>query len=124
MCGRHGPRTEEDALQVDANHGVEALFRHEAGHGSVLIFDELRIAEDPRIVDEDVDAAPQLDDSLHRFFHCHRIGDVDLLEDPIPAGRGLRHIPPGDAAAFLGEAFGRRAADTGRGSSNDHDLAL
>ena len=62
---RHGAGAEEDALEVDRDHGVEVPLAHLAGLCAVLPLDELGVAHDAGVVDQHVDPPPALDDLRH-----------------------------------------------------------
>ena len=58
-----GTGADEDAFQVDRDHGVELLVAHHAGDLAVFVLDELAVAQNAGIVDQDVDGAP----AVHHF---------------------------------------------------------
>src|SRR5437016_2247040 len=68
----HQPR----AAQVDADHGVEVLDAHVEDHA---------IAQDARVVDNDVDIAKLVDGGLKQVLRAVEVGDVIAVGDGLAA---------------------------------------
>src|SRR5450759_3680540 len=128
----YGAGAEEGSLEVHGKDLVEVGFRHRRDGCPVLPLHELCVADDPRVVHEDVDAAEAREDFRDGLVDRRRVRDVHL---PALGGRsagrlehgderggsGLVHVPRGHGVAALGEAEGRGAADAGRASGHDGD---
>ena len=102
------------------DHGIELLVTHHAGDGPVLIFDELGVAQDAGVVDQNVNAAPLCDYVPNGFIHRGGAGDVHRLKHPAFLGRSRPDVPGGDPTAFLREALRGGESDSG-GSAGDDD---
>ena len=67
----------EVALEVDGDHRVPLLLGHVHEHA---------VAEDPGVVDEDVEAPERVDRLLHHLARLREVGDVRAVRDRLAAG--------------------------------------
>ena len=108
--GRRVAGRGEVTLQMNGNYGVPLGFVH---------VDEHPVAEDPRVVDEDVQPPERIERALNHSSCSLEVGDVLRIGDGLSAcGRDLRD-DIGGGRALLGLAGERRAEvvddDTGAG---------
>ncbi len=85
MYGRDGLGAVEDALQVDGNHQVEIGLGHLLDQLAFRHLDEEAVAQDARVVDQDVDPAKSCDNLVHPGLHGLAVGDVELVEGSVRA---------------------------------------
>ena len=70
-------RGREMSFEVDGDHAVPFLLRH---------VDEHPVAEDPGVVDEDVEAPERVDCGLDELAGLREVGDVRAVRDRFTAG--------------------------------------
>ena len=120
------------ALQVDRDHGVPLVLLH---------VDEHPVAQDPRVVDEDVEPAEGVQRMVYEPLGSREVGDVLPVRDGLAAGRGdlvdnllrrrvlgLAHhgdpeIVDEHTRARLCERERVRPADSAAGTGDDRDLS-
>ena len=126
-------RRREVALEVHLDHRVPLVLLHVHEHA---------VAEDPGVVDEDVEAAEALDRRLHHAFGAGEVGDVlavrdrlaaerlDLADDVVRrpfaralAGERRAEVVDDDLRAGARERERVLAADPAPGAGDDRDLA-
>src|ERR1035441_10287287 len=119
----HRARAGEHAFQVDADHDIELFVAHHAGQRAVLVLDELTIAQDAGVVDQDVYRAEPGRHLFHRALDRGGAGDIHLLENAAALLRfAVLYVPGGDAAAFQGEAARGGETDTSGAAGHDDYL--
>jgi len=100
---RHDARVQRKTpLRLTLDDGVEGSVVHHAGH-AVFPFDELGVAHDSGVIDQNVDPSVPGHDVVDGGLYRGGIGDVDL-------GIG-RDVPRHDVRPLGGESFDRGAAD-------------
>ena len=109
--------------EVHGDLTVPALERH---------LEHAEAAEDPGVVDEDVDAAEALAGAPDHRRHLRFVGDVTRDAECLAAAaldrlgallRVLRNlIDADDRGAFVGQPLGDAASDVGAGPGDDRDL--
>jgi hypothetical protein len=124
----------EGALEVDVEHRLELLLRH------VL---ERRVAQDARVVDDDVDLAERVERRLHDGLAAlrrgHRVvvghglaaGGLDLVDDLLRCRLGAAgavgrptQVVHDDEGASLRQLQGVAAAQPATGARDDRNLAV
>jgi len=120
-----GARNVEDAADIGIEHRL---------HVVVLERGELVVADDARIVDQDVDAAAAIRDTLHGGSAGRRVAHVDLVGGDLASGGiavgdhsvrriGVAAIEKRDVAPFVGQHLDDRAADATAAAGDDDALA-
>ena len=126
---RHGLGAVEHALEVDRDHQVKIGLAHLAGHLPVFDLDQLGVAGDARVVDQDVDFAEalghrrccRLDLGLHGNVDPEErglpTGGRDLCDHGLPGFRG--RIPHGDRRPGAGKQQRRRPPNAVRAAGDN-----
>ncbi len=128
---RDGLRAIKHALQVHGDHRIKIGLAHLADDLAVFHLDQLRVAQDARVIDQDVDLAKAIEHCLHGGFDLSLIRHVDFEEGRLTArlfDRGhhslsgfLGHVPHGDRRSRPRKGLRRLAPDAVSAAGNDGD---
>src|SRR5690606_42150049 len=114
---------------VCAKHDVELLDRHLLDKLTVLYADEQVVAQDARVVDQNIDPAIALDGGIYPALHGLPVGNVHAVEARLATEGGrhrlaacLVHISSDDFCALCREPLGGGPATPRRAAGAQRNL--